>query len=184
MLASQVIFKGQMEYAIISFTVGEKVFSWLFHVCTLNFKTTHFTSIKRTMIPFICLVKLVNINWSYQISWKMGVRSRESGVGSWKLEDMRSNCSRIALLLVAPSPFPPPLSINKTSVRSYKLRTLCGLILIRYECSYKLRIYIGVSRNFNVMKFKILTITCNLFIALLVPYISRSNQIPVPNLLL
>jgi hypothetical protein len=86
--------------------------------------------------------------------------------------------------LVPLSPFPPPLSINKTSVRSYKLRTLCGLILIRYECSYKLRIYIGVSRNFNVMKFKILTITCNLFIALLVPYISRSNQIPVPNLLL
>jgi len=25
------IFKGQMEYAIISFSVGEKSFAWLFH---------------------------------------------------------------------------------------------------------------------------------------------------------
>jgi hypothetical protein len=26
------IFKGQMEYAIISFSVGENTFAWLFHV--------------------------------------------------------------------------------------------------------------------------------------------------------
>jgi len=31
MLASQVFFKGQMEYAIISFSIGEKIYSWLFH---------------------------------------------------------------------------------------------------------------------------------------------------------
>lgn len=30
-LASQVIFKSQMEYAIISFPVGENTFAWLFH---------------------------------------------------------------------------------------------------------------------------------------------------------
>jgi len=28
---NNLFFKGQMEYAIISFSVGEKVFSWLFH---------------------------------------------------------------------------------------------------------------------------------------------------------
>jgi len=30
-------FKGQMEYAIISFSVGEKTFSWLFHVSLFIF---------------------------------------------------------------------------------------------------------------------------------------------------
>ena len=30
MLASQVFFKGQMEYAIISFSVVEKIYPWLF----------------------------------------------------------------------------------------------------------------------------------------------------------
>jgi hypothetical protein len=37
MLASQVIFKGQMEYAIILISVGEKIFSWLFHLLLFIF---------------------------------------------------------------------------------------------------------------------------------------------------
>ena len=39
MLASQVFFKGHMEYAIMSFSVGEKVFSWLFHLKPYLFDT-------------------------------------------------------------------------------------------------------------------------------------------------
>ncbi len=32
-------FKGQMEYAIISFSVGGKILSWLFHVFIFKFFT-------------------------------------------------------------------------------------------------------------------------------------------------
>ena len=55
------IFKGQMEYAIISFSVGEITFAWLFHIIKAMLNSRISEPIC-TVFCFIFVFKLIKLS--------------------------------------------------------------------------------------------------------------------------